>query len=389
EEILEDLNSRFLGPVLVAAVIGAGVVHTLIGPDPAFHLPYISDPTWRSYLLMPVVAVLSALIGVAFQKGSLGLRLKMRTSLFPKAVHPVLGAAVTWLLGMSVFMICGKLGTFGIGYGDLSDALNEKLAWQVAGLLLFAKWFSTVACYGSGGCGGIFSPCLFFGAMCGAAISGISLPFLGMTDSDRVLLTVVGMSACLGAVVQAPVTSILIIFEMTHQFSLLPGLIIAALVSQLVARRLLKENFYMKILTDDGHEMEHVVPPRDLRSWQNLPVSAVAQFAPVTVEITDIQAFHSVLEAHSYERFPAMQNGQFVGIVRREEIEAGIREDRLLKPEPCPSLLPGETIRKAEHLLIESGMGMVIIADQPQGKPLAVLTLHDLLRAQMAVAERE
>ncbi|MEO8205834.1 MAG: chloride channel protein, partial [Chthoniobacterales bacterium] len=50
EEILEDLNSRFLGPVLVAAVIGAITVHALIGPDPAFHLPFIDEPTWRSYL---------------------------------------------------------------------------------------------------------------------------------------------------------------------------------------------------------------------------------------------------------------------------------------------------------------------------------------------------
>ncbi|MEO6847613.1 MAG: chloride channel protein [Chthoniobacterales bacterium] len=389
EEILEDLNSRFLGPVLVAAVIGAVVVHTLIGPDPAFHLPFIGEPTWRSYILTPLVAVLAALIGVGFQKGSLGLRRKMRTSFFPKSTHPVFGALVTWLLGMSAFLICGKLGTFGIGYGDLSDALNEKLAWEIAGLLLFTKWLSTVTCYGSGGCGGIFSPCLFFGAMCGAVISGLSSPFLGMTDSDRILLAVVGMSACLGAVVQAPVTSILIIFEMTHQFALLPGLIIAALLSQLVARRLVKENFYMEILTDDGHEMEHVVPPRDLRSWQNLPVSAVGQFTPVVVEITDLTTHHHALDSHGYDRFPVTEEGKLAGIVRREELELALKEDRRPKLESCATLLPGKTIREAEHLLIESTAGMIIIADKPQGMPLAVLTLHDLLRAQMAVAERE
>ena len=59
EEILEDLNSRFLGPVLVAAVIGAFTVHAMIGSQPAFQLPRIDEPTWRAYLLMPLVAVLA------------------------------------------------------------------------------------------------------------------------------------------------------------------------------------------------------------------------------------------------------------------------------------------------------------------------------------------
>jgi CIC family chloride channel protein len=74
EEILEDLNSRFLGPVLVAAVIGAFTVHAILGPDPAFQLPWIEEPTWRAYLLMPVVATLAALIGVGFQQVTLSMR---------------------------------------------------------------------------------------------------------------------------------------------------------------------------------------------------------------------------------------------------------------------------------------------------------------------------
>ncbi|CAN5826283.1 hypothetical protein BH09VER1_BH09VER1_41920 [soil metagenome] len=389
EEILEDLNSQFLGPVLVASVIGAIVVHALIGPDPAFHLPQIGEPTWRSYILMPIVAILAALVGVWFQRGALGLRLKMRSVTLPKAVHPVAGALVTWILGISTFLVCGRLGVFGIGYGDLSDALNGQVAWKVAGLLLLAKWLSTVACYGSGGCGGIFSPCLFFGAMSGIGIFGISSEFLSLTDSDRVLLTVVGMSSCLAAVVQAPVTSILIIFEMTHQFALLPGLIVAALLSQLVGRRFLKRNFYMEVLSQDGHHEAHVVPPRDLRSWQNLPVSAIAHFDPVIVDVGNMAAIRKALDDFPYTRFPAVKEGRFIGVVLREEAEAAYKNNRLPESEFCPLTLPGQTIREAEHFLIEASTGMLVIADRPDGQPLAVLTLHDLLRAQLAVAERE
>ena len=66
--------------------------------------------------------------------------------------------------------------------------------------------------------------------MCGCVVSGIASHFLALDQSDQLLLAVGGMSACLGAVVQAPVTGILIIFEMTHQFALVPGLMLAGLV---------------------------------------------------------------------------------------------------------------------------------------------------------------
>ena len=92
------------------------------------------------------------------------------------------------------------------------------------------------------------------------------------------------MSACLGAVVGAPVTGILIVFEMTHEFALVPALMIGALVSQAISRKMNRQNFYDAILTQDGHQMEHVRPPRDLQSWQQLPVSAIANFQPVVVK---------------------------------------------------------------------------------------------------------
>jgi chloride channel protein, CIC family len=137
EEVLEDLNSRFLGPVLVTAVIGAFTVHAIIGPEPAFALPLIEEPTWRAYLLMPFVAISAALIGVGFQQTTLALRAKLRVAnVGPISVRPVFGALVTWALGMMVFGVTGRLGVFGIGYGDLSHALSEGLVWQVAALLL-------------------------------------------------------------------------------------------------------------------------------------------------------------------------------------------------------------------------------------------------------------
>ena len=127
------------------------------------------------------------------------------------------------------------------------------------------------------------------------------------------------MSACLGAVVWAPVTGILIVFEMTHQFSLVPALMIAALVSQAVSRKMNRENFYDALLTQDGHQLEHVRPPRGLQGWQQLPVSAIANFRPVVIRDLDAAEIQKMLKAHPYQRFPVVREGKLAGILTRKE----------------------------------------------------------------------
>ena len=169
EEIIGDLNSRSLGPVLLAAVVGALVVHAFIGAQPAFALPQIHEPTWRAYSLMPLAAAFAASVGVLFQRGSIALRGKARrVRAVPAWLHPLIGSLITWIIGVSVFAWSGRLGVFALGYDDLSDALLHGIAWKLAALLLVGKLIATIGGYGLGGCGGIFSPSLFFGGMCGA-----------------------------------------------------------------------------------------------------------------------------------------------------------------------------------------------------------------------------
>jgi CIC family chloride channel protein len=390
EEILEDLNSRLLGPVLLASVVGALVVHALLGPQPAFDLPRIDEPTWHAYVLMPLVACVAALVGVVFQRASLSLRRWGRTRCkLPLMWQPLLGGLLTWALGIAVFYQTRHLGVFGLGYDDLSVALVKGIAWKLALILLVAKLAATILCYGFGGSGGIFSPNLFFGGMVGAVIAGLGSHIGDLSESDRILLTVGGMSACLGGVVQAPVTAVLIIFEMTHQFSLVPGLMIAGLVSQFVARRFSHENFYEALLTQDGHQMSHVIPPRDLRTWQKLSVSAIAKFEPVMITDLDEAAMAQACDSKPYERFPVVRNGVIAGILTRAEFRRARLENRAPNLMPAVSARPNQTIRECQALLIESGCGMIVISDRPDGTPLGVLTLHDLLRAQAAVSERE
>lgn len=390
EEIIGDLNSRALGNVLLAAVIGALVVHAAIGPQPAFALPQIGEPTWRAYLLMPVAAAFSALAGAMYQRWTLDLRAaSRRRPIIPKWLHPLAGGLITWVIGIAIFAKTGRLGVFALGYDDLTDALTHGMAWRLAALLLVGKLIATVACYGLGGCGGIFSPNLFFGGMCGIMVAGLGSHFLALNQSDSLMLAVGGMSACLGAAVQAPVTAILIIFEMTHQFALVPGLMLAGLVAQVIARYINPVNFYEEALEQDGHQMEHLVPPRDLRSWHNLPVSAIATFNPVAITDLSEAALKEILEKHPYRHFPVDIDDHLAGMARRTEIEAALAAHRPVKLEAVPTCLPGETIRDSQSLLLDSPTETLLLTDKPDGKVLAIVTLHDVLRAQVSMSDRE
>jgi CIC family chloride channel protein len=197
------------------------------------------------------------------------------------------------------------------------------------------------------------------------------------------------MSACLGAVVQAPITALLIIFEMTHQFALVPGLMMAGLISLVLTRAIGRGNFYEEILVQDGHQLDHVVPPRDLRSWQNLPISAIANFKPSLVETlapTELRAF---LSGTVFLRFPVVEASTLRGVLVRVEAEEALTEARAPKLEPALTAAPQMPIREAQQLLIASTTGLLIISEKPDGRPLGVVTLHDLLRAQAAMSERQ
>jgi CIC family chloride channel protein len=395
EEIVQDLNSRILGSILLASVIGAFVVHGLVGKQPAFEMRPFEPSVWWVYALAPLVAIAAALVGVLFQNETLKLRNRQKTwQKVPEWARPAMGGFLTWVLGMGVFYVTGlyggmpRLGVFGLGYHDLSAGLNNNLIWQVAALLLFMKLIATIVAYGLGGCGGIFSPTLFFGGMTGIVIAGLSSYALDLQPDDHLVLAVVGMSACLSAVVRAPVTGILIVFEMTHEFELVPALMIGALASQMVARRFTKNNFYEQILEDDGHQLERVIPPRDLHSWQQLPVSTIANFAPVIVRDTSPDALREFLKTHPHARFPVVRDKKLLGVITRKEAETVVETKTEPRLEQAVTCMPHQTIRHLQAILIEAPTFLVVLLDNPDGRVLGLVTLHDILRAETRMSQQ-
>ena len=229
---------------------------------------------------------------------------------------------------------------------------------------------------------------IFFGAMAGLGVAGAAQLVMPLHGSDLAMLAVIGMSATLGAVVRAPVTSILIVFEMTHEFALVPPLMLGAIVSQAISRRLLAHNFYDALLEQDGHDLDRFTPPRDLSSWHRQPVVALANPRPIVLASLETGVVKSVLARHPYQAFPVIKDGVFAGILWRETAEAALKQGITPALRPTVVCRPDEPLKQAELSMIEHGATVAVVIPEGETKMTGILTLHDLLRAGLAASEQ-
>lgn len=384
EEIIEDLNSRSIGPILLASFASVFTLYMLQGDDAAFVIPGMPEfHAWTYLAALPVGAV-AALVGVGFQKTTLGWMAHIRqTSRLPLWGRPLVGAMINWAVACVVFATVGRTGVLGLGYEDLTECLHGNILLPALVVLLLAKWLATTSAYAWGNCGGIFAPTLFLGAMAGG-LCGKFLEVLTLLGADDTrVLTVVGMSACLGAVVRAPITSILIVFEMTHDFALVPPLMMAALVSQGISRAMCRENFYNQALLDSGVEMEQHIEVRSLSDWKKRRVATFANFHPKSVRAWTPESVGQLIESSGYAVYPVVdRQGRVEGVVRREGLEAflngGVRP--VVQEAVCVS--PEDALKDIEMAIVEAPLNILLLVT-PEKNLLGLFTLHDLLRSQM------
>jgi CIC family chloride channel protein len=130
-----------------------------------------------------------------------------------------------------------------------------------------------------------------------------------------------------------------------------------------------------------------VIPPRDLRTWHQLPVSSIATFQPVVLRSLEAEEVSKVLEAYPYHYFPVVLDGKLTGVLSRMKGETAVREKTEPILQPAVACLPTESIKDLQNLLIESPTGVVMVWDQVDGNVIGLVTLHDLLRREVAASE--
>jgi CIC family chloride channel protein len=195
------------------------------------------------------------------------------------------------------------------------------------------------------------------------------------------------MSACLGAVVRAPITSILIVFEMTQEFRFVPVLLLGCLVSQGVSRLLLKENFYTEILRRDGVDMDKIMPLRDLSLWENREILTLATQKPVVLSGLEPDFLREFLQQNRQHKFPVVEGGKCHGILDRDNALRALDSNTPLDLLPPTWIMPHEPLSRARTKFLDSTSGLLVVAESPDAPIMGIVTLHDFLRAETKALE--
>lgn len=339
ELILGEIGGSALSVVVVSAVVSAVFTQAVEGPQPAFHVPaYELHSAWELILYFGLGAI-------AGPVSALYVKLLYKAhDLFgawriPRWLKPAVAGLGVGIVGIFLPQI------FGVGYDTIERILNgHEFGILLLLALLTAKLILTPMSVGGGFVGGVFAPSLFLGAALGAIYGLVAeyfFPGLGILPPA---FAMVGMAAVLAGAVHAPLTAILLLFEMTHDYRIVLPLMFAVVVSMLISQRIRRESVYTLGLSRKGIRIER---GRDVELLDSIRVSEVMQRETETLRESDSLDTASVKLMHLHSHGLPVVNAEeeLVGILTVGDIERAEMEEEA----PQRGAAEGETIVREER----------------------------------------
>jgi CIC family chloride channel protein len=321
EEVVGDLHAPVLGSVVLASATSWAVLRLLLGNNPLFHVPQYELVHPLEFGIYAVLGVAGGFLSVAFTKLLLGMR--KRFLLLPRSTrwwHPVVGGVLVGLMGWFVPQVLG------VGYSYVGSALGGTMALKLMVLLIVLKLFAITTSYASGNAGGIFGPALFLGAMLGGAIGTVAHHWLPTYTAAPGAYALVGMGALFAGIVRAPMTSVLMIFEMTRDYAVIVPLMIANLASLFISTRFQKEPIYEALAQQDGiHLPSH-------KTREELGRRTVKQIMRRAAEILpsqqSVQYATERMRSSEFRSWIVEDEGSVVGVLSRATLERAVADGK-------------------------------------------------------------
>jgi CIC family chloride channel protein len=336
EIILGEFGVRYFSSVVVSAVVSSVIGRLVFGNNPAFVIPaeYGVSSLWE-FALYPILGVLAALLGVLYTRA-----IYWAEDLFDdwkgviEWVKPAVGGL---LLGGMALLYPRLIGlqwdripqVFNVGYEVIESAMANQLTLKIALALLVLKLIATSLTLGSGGSGGVFAPALFIGAMFGVVFGNlVQLIFPGMAVSPGAY-ALVGMGAVFAASAHAPITAIIILFELTGDYRIILPLMLTVVLSTILSQLLLKgESIYTLKLSRRGIRLQR---GRDIDVLQGVLVSEVMtqEYYRVDIDSPLKDAWELMNQAHTHSVLVCHKNGDLHGILTLSDVERGMHMGHL------------------------------------------------------------
>jgi CIC family chloride channel protein len=390
EEILGSLAVGAFPPVVVASVVAAVVSHSFLGDNPAFPIPEEYGYVLRRELLLfyPALGVVAGLVSALF------IRVFFRTDALVRRLrlHPaVIALAGGSFVGLLVLLSGGLL----VGHGHLAVHLEVfgRMSWESLALLALGSILATSVTLAAGGSGGVFTPSLYVGAATGGAVGAALVALFPGLQLHPEAYALVGMGAVVAASTAAPITGILLVFEMTNDYEIVIPLMLTTVVANLVARRLEPDSLYSGWLRRRGERLQHGTD-RDVMVGLRV-ADAYDRAAAVVADSASLDLLLAHLGRGAYTDLPVVDDEhRLVGIITLAELGrlAGSRE---VPPElvaadvasEAETVTPEDTLLEAVRRMGVRGTPSVPVVDPATGRLLGVVSrAHVLAVYEHAVA---
>jgi len=392
ELVLGEFATASFGMIVFAAVMSSVLTRAVVGPSPAFYIPAYTLRSPIELVFYLVLGLLAAFISVAYIKGIYWAHDWFHHSRLPIWVRPVLIGALIGVMGIWFPQI------FGDSYEAIDDILfgRNLIVWLLL-VLLALKIVATALSLGAGFMGGVFAPSLFLGAALGGSfgvLAGKLFPSIHIVPSAYAL---VGMAAVLAGTVRAPVTAIMLLFEMTNDYRIILPLMFAVAVSVFFSQWLHRESVYELSLVRKGI---HLQRGRDVDVLETLTVAEMMKPAPTIIPTNaPLKKASDMLLKERLHGLPVTApNGNLCGVITVEDITRAIEQhpENARKPveQFCTQKLivayPDETVNQVLQHMNRYDIGrMPVVEEANPTKMIGWINRVDLIRAyDVALAKR-
>jgi CIC family chloride channel protein len=321
EEIIGDMNAAVIGSTVVASVSAVIVERSILGNETLFRVPQYHLAHPLELFAYAVLGVAGGLISLAFCKGLLRLRAWF-LSLPPatRALQPALGGL---MIGVILVFFPQVMG---VGYEYVDQALNGSMPLKIMVALCAVKLLATIISYASGNAGGIFAPALYLGAMAGGAFGVVVHRYAPFPTGDVGAYALVGMGALFAGIIRAPMTSVLMIFELTQDYQIVIALMVANMTAFMISRKYQPEPIYHALLAQDHVHLPEPQVRLSVGVWRAKDL--MSREFTLYSEQTSLQQLWELAQQNRAECFLIGSDGQIRGVLPREVIERVVQSGR-------------------------------------------------------------
>ncbi len=329
EEVVGDMHAPVLGSVVLASATSWAMLRLLLGNNPLFQVPQYQLVHPGEFGIYAALGVAGGFVSVAFTK--LLLWMRARFLRFPKKTvwfQPVAGGLTVGIMGWFVPQLLG------VGYKHVGEVLNGRMALRLMIILLVLKLIAVATSYASGNAGGIFGPSLFLGAMLGGIVGNVAHGLFPNYSGTPGAYALVGMGTAFAGIVRAPMTSVVMIFELTRDYAVIVPLMISNLVSSYISSKFQKQPIYEVLAQQDGIHLPRA-ETRQLEGQRQVAQAMRLATEEFSAEMTVQEALEK-LHSSEFQSWPVCDERGVIGVIRLQDLKRGNNDGRARQLDVLP-----------------------------------------------------